>query len=744
MKRLLLAALLLLLSRAALASGVGLTIPWTIDPYGGTPAEQDAFYTGNTGILLNREPWPRLFAAWRLLHALPVGAEAGKTLALPCCGLVAPVYPAIEAWLAARAAVPDAPPKQSFNILPFRSARDFMSVQTCFPDAFTTAIHTLSDRIAAYGAGDPWVGVWLTGQDAVFDACSGIDPLPALESTAPDWLKADHAYQQAAVSLYHRAFADAERQFDAIAADAGSPWQPMAPYLAARAAVDAALPGNDAAAFDHAREKLAALESPDVYGHAQRAVLLGALDFRQHPDARRTELATELTAPALPPTVAPDFKDSRRLGQSELGDPAYLDWIAVFGRIPDKPEAAWFEHFKADLVWQTDADALAHARARWAATHDPAWLLAALSWSSPGPDAADLVSAARAIPTDSPAYLTVLYHRIRLDSAADPATTRADLDAALARTDLSLTSRNLLLAERTMVAADLPDVGRLAPRQSPCLTDDDSAKGCLAGDFMMEFPAGSVLRPDVRFGDDAAAIIDRLPLAPRAQLAQDAALPPALRLDLGLTTWVRAVLLQDMATADRLAAALRPLLPQMDNEWQAFLAAKAGQDKRFAAWFILAKIPGLDTDLRGTYTRPQGTVADFDGHWHDWLYAAAGAPPVPPPAIEGDIVCFGMCGPGAFPLRLPGFVADAAAQAATERGRFAPRDPSSAVSVWEDVLTYVKAHPSDPRSPEALYWLVRVSRFGTGHNRSSYRAFLLLHQRYPASTWAKASKYFYD
>jgi TolA-binding protein len=65
-------------------------------------------------------------------------------------------------------------------------------------------------------------------------------------------------------------------------------------------------------------------------------------------------------------------------------------------------------------------------------------------------------------------------------------------------------------------------------------------------------------------------------------------------------------------------------------------------------------------------------------------------------------------------------------------------------SIWEELLGYVRAHPRDPRAPEALYWLIHVSYCGTGHNRSGYCAFMLLHERYPGSTWAKQSKYYYD
>jgi len=743
MKRLILLVGLVLFPPAAIASGGGFSIPWTVDPYGGTPQEQAAFYDGNLGILLNRAPWPRLFAAWRMLHGMAVGAEAGATLALPCCGTsFGGAGDSVQAWVQARKAVPDMDPVSESDISVYATVGDFYYVQICFSDAFTTAAKTLNARIAGHGAADPWLRLWLQTQDAVFKRCNGQAPLPPVPAGAPPWLLADRAYQEAAQALYRRDFADAEARFLAIAADAASPWAPLGPYLAARAAVVAALPSHDAAAFAHAREFVAALTPPDVFGHSQQARLLGALDFRDRPDERRKALAAMLTAPALPANVAADFKDSRRLGQKPEGEPAYLDWLAVFGRTPDKPEAIWFDHFDADLVWKTDADALAHARARWAVSGDPAWLLAALIWSDPGNGAADLIEAARKVPADSPAYLTALYHRIRL-AGPSPAD-RAELDAALARADLAQTDRNLLLAERVLALEDLNDLARLGPRDSPCVSANDDSKTCLVGDFGLEETPYSLLHPDVRFGEDAAALLDRLPLPERVRLAETPSLPPPLGFDLAFTTWVRAVLSFDYATADRLTKRLKAYLPQLTAEWDAYLAAKPGDDKRFAAWFILAKVPGADTDLRGPYTRPQGTVAEFDGHWPDWLYAPANAAPGRFEPVEGDIVCFGMCGAGAFPLALPAPVAALTGKVAAERGRYRPVDTAKAGSVWEDVLAYAKAHPADPRSPEALYWLVRVSRFGTGHNRSSYRAFVLLHDRYKASSWAKASKYYYD
>ena len=428
----------------------------------------------------------------------------------------------------------------------------------------------------------------------------------------------------------------------------------------------------------------------------------------------------------------------------------------MFGRTPDKPEGSWFEHYTADTVWPTDADTLAHARTQWEATHDPAWLVAAMEWTAPG-DGADLVKAASALPDTAPAYLTGVYHRIRLTMAsADAAATRAELDAVLARADLSRSDRNLFLAERAMLAADGPDFRKVAVRQQPCafLVDDDPASppiGCVGQRYGMEYyePAD----PTGRFGADAVTTIDRLPLNARAALVADTSLPAPLRLDLAVTNWTRAMLLGD-PSADRLARELAMLLPPMAPELTRFASTPPGADKRFAAWFILAKMPGASVDAdttpastadSGVYVRPTDDVKTFDGHWPDWLYlpATAAAPVMALPELPGDAACFGQCGGGAFPYHQPGFVD--AKTASAERGRFLPaKDAPGALHVWEELLGYVQAHPSDPRAPEALYWLVRVSRFGHGHARSSFRAFKLLKARYAATSWAKETRFFYD
>jgi hypothetical protein len=310
-----------------------------------------------------------------------------------------------------------------------------------------------------------------------------------------------------------------------------------------------------------------------------------------------------------------------------------------------------------------------------------------------------------------------------------------------------------------MVARDEKEFARLALRRPPCPNGRDD--GCIGEDYGLEAydqmrsvpgwgPESEQMRKLPDFGLEAALAIDRISLDQRVPLAEDENLPATLRLDVALTNWTRAVLLDNTTVAVRMAQLLSGLLPQLAPEWTAYSSARNREEQRVAGWFLLAKLPGAAVDLVDpnlAYVRPVGSVPSFQGRWPDWLVAPRGArlQPVEPAAVSGDQVCFGLCGSGKLLSRLPDFIAAQAAQAAVERSSFSPvANVPGVSSIWEELLGYVRAHPRDPRAPEALCWLIHVSHCGTGHNRSGYRAFMLLHERYPGSTWAKQSKYYYD
>lgn len=769
----------------AQASGVAGSFPWYVDAYGGEPGDLKALYGGRLGIVMARSAKPQLYIDWRLLHGQPVGQAAGEALSVPCCSLPGYVYyddnrpTGARDWLNARKLVQGVEPKAyapSGETQPY-----FMWSETCFDDAFRNAAATLKLRVSTHGASSPWVRAWLDGQDAVFATCRADTPLPALPTGAPGWLRADRDYQEAAYALYTGRSADAAARFTAIGADARSPWRGMGPYLKARTLRRAALLDRNPATLARARAAIAelAMRPAGTYGRDEVTPMLRSLAYVDRPRDLMAELTQELSSPAASPRLATSFRDVTTLAASGQPSPEFLDWILTMrAPVADDDEA----------LAKARRAAFAHAQARWNATHDPAWLIAALNHVAPGaPEAASLMAAAAKVPAGDPAWLTAQYHLVRLGLAtAPPAATRARLDAILARRDLSISDRNVFAAQRLQVAADARDFMRHALRRRLCVAAayvDGFATpdtGCPRDAWFPGYDTDSGIydgegsKGTVGLGEDARAIIDRLPLAERIAVGRDPQLPGQLRLDLAITNYARAVLLSDHAAVDSLAGDLSKLLPQLGPEWRRIRGTPVGPAKRFAEYFVLAKVPGARIDLVD-YTRPEGTVAEFQYYWVSWVTVPKGKPvmPAPPPLATyqrdwrgpggpsdeaTDLTCLGECSIAPAPLRLPDFAAALQPRALAERGYLVRREPRydgpdygappamppGATSIWDEMLDYARANPKDPQVPEALYWINRAGRWGGSHEHSGKRAFQLLHARYPASAWAKKSPYYYD
>ena len=195
------------------------------------------------------------------------------------------------------------------------------------------------------------------------------------------------------------------------------------------------------------------------------------------PNAAATRLATALEAPELSAQAAPDFKDLQFLGGSAT-KPELLDWIVTFktgaAAPPVPPPDSPTKLDAAKAAEDRRVAALAHAQDRYSATHDKAWLLAALALMQPDETSGTILLAdAAALEPHDPAFLTALFHRVRLlNGTADLSTLRPLVDAVLARTDLTTTTRNLFLAERLQLATGLPEVAAFLMRQRQCQDGD--------------------------------------------------------------------------------------------------------------------------------------------------------------------------------------------------------------------------------------------------------------------------------
>lgn len=785
------------------ASTDGPTNDWSLNEYGGSATDRQMLYAGNPGVLMASSPASLLFIGWRRLHGQAVGAEAAEALAVPCCGSLSyGPTDAVTAWLEARKAVAGAALPGN-GIDTERPGPNYTSNPNCLDDAFRTATRTLADRAQKHGADSAEVRFWLQAQDSVFQACSkpGV-ALPPLPDAAPDWLRADYRYQSAALAFYNAEYLAAAEAFAAVAQDAGSPWQGIAPYVRMRALLRRALASKAPADFALAQQAAAAIPA-DAPMHAAAADLGNMAQLRADPAAAASRLGMALGGADITVQAAPDLKDLQSLDRTAA--PELLDWITTFktgaAAPPESPDSGGTALEQARAADARRVAALAHARDRYAAARDPAWLLAILALAQPeDPAAAVAIADADALEPNAPAYLTALYHRIRLTLAtADPAAVRTILDAVLARTDLTGTTRNLFLAERMLVAATMGDMARTALRARICATNADGCKGQDWGYYGL---AGGLFDADgdaalKGLGDDARYLIDRMALANRVALGGDASLPAPIRLDIALTNFTRAVLLHDEATVDALSPQLQMLLPVMATEFAGIPKAGRGADRLFAEYLIFAKVPGLRVDLLD-YVRPTGAVADFTGTWPNWVVLGAPDPDNIPPAPvlydnagyqtvdvpagtdlgDGhvripDVVCKGLCGASGFVPRPMAFLSSSAARATAERRLLPPPGqyddpanasvdrkgafpvqtdgrgkriaaPAGATYVWEFILDYAAKHPQDPRVPEALHWLIHVGHYGQGNNHSGKRAFMLLKSRYPASRWARENPFYYD
>ena len=168
----------------------------------------------------------------------------------------------------------------------------------CTENAFETATETLSSRIVSYGSDNKDVKDWVSAQDKVFANCSTGKQTPdEVQSSMPEWLQKDRAYQIAAADFYSLNYESAKKRFAEIALDSLSPWQETADYLVARTLIrQASLSKSEEKAngfYAEAEQKLLNLSSNKFADSAER--LLGLVKYRLHPQDRTRELAQKLT-----------------------------------------------------------------------------------------------------------------------------------------------------------------------------------------------------------------------------------------------------------------------------------------------------------------------------------------------------------------------------------------------------------------------------------------------------------------
>jgi hypothetical protein len=642
---------------------------------------------------------------------------------------------AIKMWTDARQKVTG--PGEAPKIEVFRNREkpnEYESYLNCQNDAFETAATTLEARIARFGADNPVLKEWVVGQDQVFANCSEGQHIPAaLPADADALLRADRQYQTAAANFYSGNFDAAQSLFELIAADAKSQWQATAPYLVARTFLRKASLGPDdtkKAALGEAEQQLnKVLAKPELKSsHAAAKRLLSIVHLRLRPEQRLKELAVSLATNGGTSNLKQDLWDyTVLLDQFDASGDAHHQGAKTLRAEFDDDLTDWIFTYQAN-----DKEATDHSLARWEATSCAPWLVAALTKIEPlNPKATLLQQAAAKLSPSAPAYLSAAFQSIRLDiGAGRTGNARTKLDDLLGkhRASLNASSLNLLLQQRLLVSSNLDEFLIYAQRVPAGYSWNEDGREIPADKEEMGSEAEALLGKS-RFDSDAGEIINHhMPLTLLSEAAGNRHLPDYFRRDLVQAAWLRSVLLGNHATATALVPTLKTMVPELTPFLNEYTSAREPSAKTFSAIYAWLKFPGLEPVV-DTGTGRAVPLNEQDSYRDNWWCSAALAEP-------------------ATEVKKPQPVFLTSAQQAVAKRENATLASFGAAPNYlcREVVEWATSHPTDARVPEALHLAVKSTRYSCTDKQTgrwSKAAYDFLHRRYPNSSWAKQTPYWF-
>jgi hypothetical protein len=735
----------------------------------------DLYAKGRLGIVLPGYERQYLVLAYRHLAGPPLSASDEKALIAAWAPKITPPnepapndVPVVK-WLDARSAALGQKQAAKIDIERFKSATGdyWQQYPNCGDDAFLVAAQTASTLTKEFGAGSDPVRDWVQAQDTVFQHCgdtsgtvvtpkSAKQPQPHLPAppttTTNAVLRMDRDYQIAAANFYAGSWPTAATQFQQIAEQRESPWRIWAPYLVARCLIREATLGAGEATFNrqpmnNAEQRLQAIlkDASLAQIHPAAKRLLDYVEGRLHPDQRLHEVTQQLAGRAPAPDFPQDLIDfnwllRQRLNMEGIDTAKWREDLAQRGLLDDLTD--WVLTFSGTMP-----DSLAHSVERWRATKSQAWLMAALTEvPSKDSNASALADAAAAIAPTSPAYEMAVFHRARLlTERGDKDAARRLLDADLKRYEGGpLSSLNLLRGQRFALATDFHQFLEYAPRTPVELAWDMGEPESENSGQPQNVPLPK------RFDTDSVGIINqRLPLTMLTQASTGDVLPQDLREALGTATLTRATILHDAQTAKALQSVAITAHPELREYLAAYNNAATNDARTFAATWTMLHFPGMKPFVNAGTLRTT-KFPEIDNYRDNWWCEDLGV-------ASGDAQAAlsyswrEQWSPSKLPQKptgptSPPFLTETERSAAEREWRELSSIGAAPNYFGRTVLQWAKDHPSDDRLPEALHLVVRATRYGcsdAGTGPISKQAYDLLHARYPNSSWAKKTPYWF-
>jgi hypothetical protein len=745
-----------------------------------------AFDRGAIGIPLNSWWRPYLIVTYRYLQNRPLSnAEAQSFEELwgveQNYGAVnRSIDEAIKHWLTIRGRYR----KGGQTPAAFKDqVENYSSSLNCLAGAFNTAAETLIARAKTFGPSSPELREWLDGQDAVFANCKKSETPPqSLPPSANPLLRSDRDYQIAAADFYRGNFQEAVLKFDAIAQDNSSPWHGIAPYLSVRALVRKnggleTLGGTgDPDTFKQIQRRLGAiLQDPSrVRFHHDARMIQNLIAFKMQPDVQKHRLAARVSSGGIGEDFGQEVRDYTMLldqGLDEQPDfpniqrytPEYAKKLAEFRAEQFNTSSDERDDDLTDwlITLQSEArSATQHALARWHATHSRAWLFVALTRGDLGHDSSELLKAAAQVPTTAPVYVAINFYRSRiLRSHGDFAGVRSVAGEILAsHPRLPISAFNLLKDEQLMASPSVDTFTSLLGRVPAYISNgfDEGPPSCYSSECevfygLKKADKNSTLLP--QFDLVSAGILNnRVPVEVLSRIAQSGKLPPNLQKNLAIAAWSRAALVEKPAIALGLIEHAGKARPLTKTYLDQYAAAQTSDERRFAAVFAILHFPGMRPYVEGEDLRTTAFTR-IDNYRDNWWCSDVGSIPDATNYMADELSPDELNRRNrSMNLPSPPFLSPQQSKAAQSELKQLQHLGHAADYLPATVLQWVKAHPDDPRDPEALHLAVRATRYGCYRvvkenskpsKNYSREAFLLLHRKYGDSPWTKKTPYWF-
>ena len=615
-----------------------------------------------------------------------------------------------------------------------------VTLDNCRPDAFDTASSTFLERRSRYGSDSVELERWLDAQIAVFRQCDA-DVGEPLAEPASDWQaieRHDRRYQIAAWHFYRQRYLQAAERFERIGATAGSPWRDLARYLVPRSLARHASIKTPWVVENyrwrpsekrerHLKDALARFKAlaadgdylarfPSVRTQMKRMQV--ALGDTTHIGDFERRLIEEPSS--VDPNDIHDFDRSARFVHSSASRPEeYRRWLGHATDMKDILDS-W------GYGGQSSASSIFDA---WRDNPTPPYLYLALNMAngrSRREDLRQLLAQSNGHTPETPGYVAMLTHRLRVAGLLRDEALMRDMKAELARQAASATttaaanSIRLRMARAAIDAREYVRWASLLPIDLPW--SDETARRLPTDRYQR------VTRKTRLFPREAANVINTLYTLP---MLLDALTAPEMsdyqRSRLAIAAWLKALFAGELDLAVDIADTIGETAPHLAEAMDGF---KAATDKRFEAAWIVLHHPGFSPLIqpgvgRTDFAEPAADRIGVSMSDYNWWCMYETEVLIP----AGAVPYFARDPNGERPLlqtvRLPSSAA----------GFFGP---------W--AIGYAKDNLDDPRVPQALHRVVFATRHScaSGPGSVSRSAYAMLHKHFPDSEWTKKTPHWYN